>query len=723
MTSKAPFVAGAIALAAAGLLAQTPPPSTEQGSFPVEVQVVTVDAVVVDKAHNPIRGLGRDDFRILQDGVPQPITSFEAVELPASPPQAPRPTRSPISTNVSTEKQRGRTFAIVFDNIHLTAVQAFRAKAAIGEFLKSSVREGDRITLLSTGGEAWWSATMPEGRDQLLAVLKRLDGRYVPDSSPDQMTEYEAMRIEIYQDEAVAAQVGRRFDSYGAVGRERPANGPAAPDAAKGEVGVIESPVRVRASEVYTQSLTRNKITLSVIDRALRSLAAIKGRKAMILASQGFVFDLELPEMKKVVEASRRVNVPIYFVNTRGLAGLPDAMTAAFGRPVDIQDFVAVLADMSLESMGTESIALDTGGFVVKNSNDLVGGLARISTESQAYYLLGYNPAPGPRDGKFRKIQVQVVGRKGLEVRARRGYYAPLEGQKETPRSPSDLDPVVERALNSPFEMTEVPLRTTAYIFDETILGKANVTLLTEADVRNLAFAAKDGRQNETLEFRVTVQHRESGEYYTYGQDVEMALLPATREKLLETWYPITHEFQLAPGGYQARVVVRDKLNGRVGSVIHDFEVPELSGLRVSTPILTDALQEGAPAAALPKPVLEARREFGQGLTLYCQYQVYGAVKDDASKLPQVSAAYAVRRRDGTVVKSAPPTRVNPTSLGSLARFLGLNLSAVEPGTYDLVLSVKDEVAGKAVEVVEPFVIEAAPRKIGQAERSHATNL
>jgi hypothetical protein len=99
---------------------------------------------------------------------------------------------------------------------------------------------------------------------------------------------------------------------------------------------------------------------------------------------------------------------------------------------------------------------------------------------------------------------------------------------------------------------------------------------------------------------------------------------------------------------------------------------------------------------------------------LYCQYQVYGAVKDEASKLPQVSAAYAVRRRDGTVVKSAPPTRVNPTSLGSLARFLGLNLSAIDPGTYDLVLSVKDEIAGKAVEVVEPFVIEAAPKRTGQ---------
>ncbi len=90
--------------------------------------------------------------------------------------------------------------------------------------------------------------------------------------------------------------------------------------------------------------------------------------------------------------------MPIYFIDTRGLQALPEAFTAAFGRPIEAQDAVAVLADLTREAEGSESLALDTGGFVVKNSNDLAGGINRVSSESRTYYLLGYNPsdlAPG----------------------------------------------------------------------------------------------------------------------------------------------------------------------------------------------------------------------------------------------------------------------------------------------------------------------------------------
>ena len=74
-----------------------------------------------------------------------------------------------------------------------------------------------------------------------------------------------------------------------------------------------------------------------------------------------------------------------------------------------------MLADLSREAEGSESLALDTGGFVVKNSNDLSGGINRVSSESRVYYLLGYNPTDLRRDGKFRKIEVKLRpdGRQG----------------------------------------------------------------------------------------------------------------------------------------------------------------------------------------------------------------------------------------------------------------------------------------------------------------------
>ena len=86
---------------------------------------------------------------------------------------------------------------------------------------------------------------------------------------------------------------------------------------------------------------------------------------------------------------------------------------------------MSALADMGQEGEGAAALAADTGGFSVRSTNDFASGLVRIGRESSSYYLLGYNPGEIPRDGRFRKITVRVQG-KGLTVRARRGYYAPL---------------------------------------------------------------------------------------------------------------------------------------------------------------------------------------------------------------------------------------------------------------------------------------------------------
>ena len=100
---------------------------------------------------------------MLEDGKPQEIVSFESVELPEAP--AAKPAARPIiSTNQRREDRTGRTFILVFDDIHMTRFQAHRAKAAVAEFLKTGVREGDRVSLVATGGGAWWSTRMEAGK-------------------------------------------------------------------------------------------------------------------------------------------------------------------------------------------------------------------------------------------------------------------------------------------------------------------------------------------------------------------------------------------------------------------------------------------------------------------------------------------------------------------------------------------------------------------------------
>src|SRR5438034_4113625 len=109
------------------------------------------------------------------------------------------------------------------------------------------------------------------------------------------MTDFEAMRIEVYQDQDVALKVARRFDSYGTKGRERPNQPVAREDVGRSSAtGIIDMDVRSRAAEAYRLATSRNKITLDVMSRALSALTGTPGRKSMILVSQGFVYDLEL---------------------------------------------------------------------------------------------------------------------------------------------------------------------------------------------------------------------------------------------------------------------------------------------------------------------------------------------------------------------------------------------------------------------------------------------
>jgi VWFA-related protein len=698
----------AAAPAAAPQTAPAPSPSPAASpdtdlTFPAQIEQVNVDVVVTDKKGVPLTDLRRDEFIVLEDGKPQQVVTFDAVSVPPLPSTAPPP-KPRVSSNTAPELQTGRTFVIVFDDIHLSPFQAQRAKSAVVQFLEKGVREADRVTLVATGGGAWWSTRMEAGRAELIEMVKRLEGRHIPDRSPERMTDYEAMRIHVFHDKQVEDRVGRRFETYGVAGmaaRQR-----------ESQFDEVDPFVRSRAADVYFQSVSRNRITLQILERILGSLETAKGRKSMVLVSEGFIYDPNLDEFKKVVQASRRSNVAIYFVDTRGLEGVPFFASAEYGPAIDTQDIGSAFTDNLQAGEGAEGLASDSGGFTVKNTNDLTKGIQRIADESRNYYLLGYNPANAALDGRFRKIEVKVA-RKGVKVRARKGYYAPLAGGRK-PEKKAGPDPAIQAALDSPFERDGVPMHMTSYVFDETLLGKATVLVATEVDVRDFGFQEKDGKFQDTLEFLLVVAHRESGEFFRYDQKIEMNLQPTTHERLSANGFPIVRDFELAPGGYQAKMVVRDVNSGRIGTIVHEFEVPDLAQLRVSTPVISDVLQPAAEGQqAIPRPAVLARRNFPSGARLYCSFDVYGAAKDPKTGMPRVSAGYVIRSRAGAVVRAVPASVITPTSLGKLSRLMGTDLADTAPGDYELVLNLTDEVAGRTLEVKEPFTVKMSATASG----------
>jgi len=698
---------GASVLAAPPAARPSPSPSPPAGTFPVAVDQVTVDAVVARRDGTPVTGLTAKDFTVLEDGREQAVVSFDVVNQGPTPGSAspPDPAPWPVATNVGPAAPRGRTFVILFDNIHMSLQGARSAKAAVAAFLEKGTRPNDDVLLVSTGDNFWWNARAGKGRDDLLAVLKGLEGRRFLAPAGDRLTDYEAVQITVYRDVQVAARVAARFDQYGVTARDQMLQ----TQQNSTEPAMIDPYVDQRALEAYLQLRNRLNVTFGLLDRSFQALQDSRDRKTVILVSEGFVYDPSNRRLRTVTEAARRANAALYFVDVRGLEALSGLYSAEFGPPVADADRLGAIADIGREGDGAEALAADTGGFSVRNTNDFAGSIVRIARESESYYLLGYVPAARPTEGKFHKIEVRVRG-KGLVVRARKGYYDPGGPGAEPAASATNdgaprerSDPPLQRALDAPGLLDGVPLRMSTYALGPSADGKEQVVVAADADVAKIAFA--EGAGNAVLDTLLVIAAQKGGGVERADRQVELQRR-AQAPSLKPVWYSFVRDFTLDAGRYQAKLVVRDAATGKIGTVRSSFEVPARDELHLSTPLLTDTLQKDVGGAL--SPTILARREFRRDGQLYCQFRVFGAAKG-RDGLPRVKAGHELRRRGGGVVGRVVATSVAPTSLGAVIRLIQIPLSIAPPGEYELVLTVTDEISGRTIEAAEPFVVTAAP--------------
>ena len=293
------------------------------------------------------------------------------------------------------------------------------------------MREGDRVTLVATLAGTWWTTRMEAGRDELIALVKGLDGRYIPDNSRERMTDLEAKRIHMDRDIETAQRVQRRYTELGVTQQAQ------TPDPQQSRIfatsidpyrGVTGRRGLLRVHRV------RSRTTLAILQRSLEALNATKGRKSVILISAGFIWDPNLEEFKRVAQAARRANTAVYFVNAEGLKGMPSQFTAEFGGALPEVDLGFALSEDFWDAEGAEVIASESGGFTVRDSNDLSAGLKRIADENGTYYLLGYNPTqPRPR----RRVPEDLGQGPGEEGRRDQGPQGLLRAERQRGSEPA----------------------------------------------------------------------------------------------------------------------------------------------------------------------------------------------------------------------------------------------------------------------------------------------
>ena len=676
-------------LAASGVPAQPPAPT-----FPSKVELITVDGVVVDKKGQPVPGLTRDDFVVEEDGRPQTIVSFEAVRLETEPAEA-APAAAVVASNEAAEKRRpGRAFAIVLDDLGLELSDAVETRRAVARFLERSVQDGDEVTLATTSANAWWSARIPEGRDDLLAVTERLRSRTSNASSAsDYMSDYEAFWIENRGDFAAAPILGRVIKRWtdNKICFERD---PACSDLVRSQARVVDA-----------ERTLRMRATLETVRRALLSLGPVRGRKSLLLFSRGFIEDGSL-QIRSVVAASRETNTAVFFVDAKGLTSIGGTSSAAeaAGMPDVTELGRTSFEDRNLAAAGALSLADETGGFSIRNTNDLAAGAERVAAESRVFYMLGFEAPPGKKRGEWRKLHVEVK-REGLKVRARRGYTvraeAPPAKAVPTREGTRTLPPAVETTLDSAHEVAGIPLRAVTYVLEPREKDTTHVLIAAEFDAGGLTYEGPGKLRAARLEVTAAATLRDTGKTLYSDERVEVRVTPGEAPG----WRSVAREFDLPPGVAQARLIVRDPSTGAMGAVAQRLEVPRPGAFRISTPILSDQVVPPPSRDAKPRAAGAAHRTFRPGGGLYCEYEVFGAARDPAGGAPRVAAGLEVRTAGGETVRQAAPTRIIADRDGRLVRLVGLDLAGLAEGAYLLVLAVRDEEAGATVERREPFTI------------------
>ena len=401
---------------------QEPPAPKPELLIPVSAEVVRIDVVVTDKGGKARSGLKREDFVVFEDGQAQPLSQFEAFVAPAPAAVAVTAPSAPVAAEdkppVSIQPTPRRFVALAVDDIHIDPANLIRLKKTLDRLLERELPPEDIVALVTTSGVRMHDFT--DDRHALRQVVAQLTPQ---DRRPRQVdvpyiTEYQAELIDRGDPEAlnVAVQeiLARRMS----------------PNA--------EAEARMVARTVLAESIQTSGITLQTLDNVVRAMAPLRGRKVVILVSDGFTSGLSVDgragfDLRRIADAGTRSGVILYSLDSRGLqANTPGwsasnrgpVMTAGGGSVFGARERIARTGEIASQD-AMNALAVDTGGFLVANTNDFSGALRRIVKDTEAYYLLAYEPTNTRRDGQFRKIEVRLPGLKDVRIRYRKGTSAP----------------------------------------------------------------------------------------------------------------------------------------------------------------------------------------------------------------------------------------------------------------------------------------------------------
>ncbi len=568
--------------------AQAPAPEVSSQETPVtfssRVNLVSVPVVVRDRGGRALGNLRQEDFQLFDKGKPQVITKFSvdtsvaAVEVKAGPSGAPRE-QTQAAPVIGKSALPERYVAYLFDDVHLQRGDLLLARQAVNRHVDESLEPTARAAIFTTSGHMLTNFT--DDREKLHQAVDSVQPwTSGPDPQQDcpPMTYYMADLLVnkllyldgfLFSDDQLVAMIGG-----GQADQALTAELAEATACGAGNLGLsVIRQVRVVARQVLTYGDRETTFALGAIEDVVRRISSVPGSRTLVLVSPGFLLTRDHQSQEyAALDRAIRANVTVNTIDIRGLyTTIPGGGAGQQGYRSPAAGYLGQ-ADITAANQAQDvlgEMADGTGGRFFHNDNRLKEGLNLLAARPEYVYVLGYSPQNLKFDGSYHNLKVTVRNGSQLSLQARRGYWAPNHAVDPAEQARDEI----REAVFSRDEMQDIPLDLHTEFFKSGELT-AELTVVARLDLKGLRFRKTEDRNSDTLTV-VAGLFDPNGNYVAGIQRVvDLHLRDQTLEAMRNAGISVKESFNVAPGRYVVRVVVRDAEGNAMAARNGGVEIP-----------------------------------------------------------------------------------------------------------------------------------------------------
>jgi VWFA-related protein len=689
----------------------TTPDNQSEDVLRVSTSLVQTDVSVVDKQGQFVEGLEREQFELKVDGKPQPILFFERLTAggAAEAARIAAARGEQVSEATATETvEYGRSVIFFIDDLHLSPSGILRARQLLLNFIDREMTPGTHVLIASASGQIGFLQQFTNDREMLRAAAGRLSYRTQAtlDNERPTMSAFLATAIDRGDRSAIAYMMRQMMST--------------------------ENAVKLRASRIRRQAALLSSATVTTLESVVRQRSPLPGRQTLFYVSEGFQLDSQEADinykLQRVTDAAARSGTVIYTLDARGLSVGMESLDASSGVTVDpdLNGYNA-LGELSASQESLRTIAADTGGRALLNTNALEAAVSKTLAETANYYVLAWRPegelAATEGAPKFRKINITVKGRPELTVRLRRGFLNAPTAQASAPvaarttaATTGTARAALAATLNAPTARRELRVDVNPLFANDEQAGSVLLVPVQVAKDR-LQFATTTGDVRQaTVELACFVLDDKGKLVFSEAKTLTVTggAASATESATGGERGKVSTSFSVpvsAPGLYQFRLAAHDNLSGLVGSAFRWVEVPDLKAKRLalSSLFISETRQRNAQAADAAGETLKADRRFARSSGLLVQLQIYNASPKADGGAPAPEVEIKVLDSSNRVVLTAPPRKASLAGAGDPSRIpyaAEIPLGKLTAGRYSLHVNVTDATARKTATRQVDFTVK-----------------